>query len=105
LHGVPDHALCVSDPAARALYISCGAALFNAHICMHMAGMTPQVRLLPQPEYPFDGLALIRACDGPPPGAAERRLYYAIPRRHTNRAPYTERRIPHDVRRQLSEGA
>src|SRR5215469_12318273 len=63
----PDRALPVADPTARALYISCGAALFSARVALRALGYEPQVRQLPHPEYRFTVLAVIDAADGRPP--------------------------------------
>jgi hypothetical protein len=105
LHGSVDRAMWVSDPAARALYISCGAALFNACLAIRMAGAEPKVRLLPHPEHQFDVLAVIQAEPGRPPTASESELYGCIWRRRTNRGPYTDRPIPLAVQARLAEAA
>src|SRR5215469_14227823 len=63
----PGRALWVSDPTARALYISCGAALFSARVALRALGYQPRVRQLPHPEYRFTVLAVIDAADGRPP--------------------------------------
>jgi nitroreductase len=94
LRGVVDRALWVADPDARALYISCGAALFNARIAARRAGLDSDVTLLPHPEHPFDVLAVMRFTRGQDPSPGEARLYEAIWQRHTNRRPYSPARIP-----------
>src|SRR5580658_3320806 len=105
LSGVADRALWVADPNARALYISCGAALLNARVAIRMTGCEPTVRLLPHPEYPADVLALVRADPGDPPAATERQLCRAIWQRHTNRGPYTGRPIPQGVQASMRRAA
>ncbi len=105
LSGVAERALWVADPSARALYISCGAALLNARVAIRMTGCEPTVRLLPHPEYPADVLALVRAEPGEPPMAPERQLYRAIWQRHTNRGPYTDQPIPHGVQASMRRAA
>lgn len=94
LHGVPDRALRVSDPAARGLYISCGAALFNARIAARVSGLDIDVRLLPHPQYPFDVLAVMRYRRGHEPTPGERRIYESIWERHTDRRPYSSQQLP-----------
>lgn len=89
-----DRALWVADPDARALYISCGAALFNARIAARRAGLDSDVTVLPHPEYPFDVLAVMRLTRGHDPSPGEGKLYEAIWQRHTNRGPYSSARIP-----------
>jgi hypothetical protein len=102
--GVPDRALWVADPAARALYISCGAALFNARIAIRVLGYDPQVRLLPHPRY-----RSTCSRSSARPQALLSRLLSALAesiwRRHTNRGPFSDREIPASVRAELMESA
>jgi nitroreductase len=105
ISAAPDRALWVADPSARALYMSCGAAVFNARVAIRALGRVPQVCLLPHPAYAFDVLAVIRAVPGAPATAAERALRDSIWRRHTNRGPYSEKEIPAWVRGQLVAAA
>src|SRR5215472_11475636 len=92
-----DRALWVSDPTARALYISCGAALFSARVALRALGYEAQVRLLPHPEYPFTVLAVIDFAAGRSPTTAEIGLYEALWERRTNRGPFSEERVPESV--------
>lgn len=101
----PKRALRVSDPNARALYISCGAALFSARVALRALGCQPRVRELPHPEYPFNVLAVIDAANGPPPTPAERELYEALWRRRTNRAPFSDDRVPKSVLDEMRRAA
>jgi len=101
----PDRALWVSDPTARALYLSCGAALFSARVALLALGYQPRVRLLPHPEYPFRVLAVIDAASGRPPTPAERELYEALWRRRTNRRPFSDKPVPPAVFAKLRHAA
>jgi nitroreductase len=94
LSAAVDRALWVCDPSARLLYMSCGAALMNARLAVRVAGGQPDLWLLPHPDYSFDVLARIHISPGNPPTSEERELYDAIPRRRTNRGPYTGRPVP-----------
>jgi len=47
----PGRTLWVGDPRARALYLSCGAALFNIRTAIRMTGFNPRVWPLPHPEF------------------------------------------------------
>lgn len=105
LAATPERSLPVSDPAARALYISCGAALLNAEIALRMMAQDPLARLLPHPEYPIDVLAVIRTSPGLPPTIAERERYASIWRRSTDRGPYSGRQIPEAVLARLRSEA
>jgi hypothetical protein len=101
----PNRALWVSDPNARALYISCGAALFSARVALHALGYEPRVRQLPHPEYPFTVLAVIDSASGQPPTTAEHELYEALWRRRTNRGPFSNERVPEPVLALLRQAA
>jgi len=92
-----DRALWVSDPLARALYLSCGAALFNIKTAIRMTGFNPLVWPLPDPEHAPTVVAAVQAEPGRPPAFAERELYEAIWRRHTDRNPFTSEPISGSV--------
>lgn len=83
----PDRLLPVGDPTGWAARTGCGAALANLRLALAVAGRPGEVRLRP---YPGDPLVLARVLPGPPrpPTTTELALYAAIPRRHSNRAPF-----------------
>ncbi|MFE3632740.1 Acg family FMN-binding oxidoreductase [Streptomyces sp. NPDC059168] len=103
-----------SDPANRALYMGCGAALFNLRVAAAHAGISPEVRLLPEPAEPLL-LASVRSAPPPAPASAHggaardvadlARLHPAIQRRHTSRHPFDEKDIPDDARAALRTAA
>jgi len=101
----PDRTLWVADPRARALYLSCGAALFNIRTAIRMTGYNPLVWPLPQPRFSPLTVAVVQAEPGRPPAYAERELYEAIWQRHTNRAPFTAERVPDPVLIALEQAA
>ena len=101
----PNRVLWVSDPTARALYISCGAALFSARAALRAMGYQPRVRQLPHPEYPLTVLAVIDAVSGRQPTTAEHALYDAQSRRRTNRGPFSDERVPESVLTLLRQAA
>lgn len=79
----------VSDPSDRELVISCGAALGTMEIAARAHGVALDVTELPEVRRP-DVLARVRfgmAVSGAEAQSA-RRLYAAIPLRHTNRHPF-----------------
>ncbi len=94
----------VIDPHGRELLISVGAAILNLRLAMLVHGRTPVLRLLPDPTDP-DLLARVSA--GPPVAAdgTVRALAEAIPRRHTNRRPFTAAAIPASVIEELAGAA
>src|SRR5262252_7414344 len=89
----PARVLWIGDPRARALYLSCGAALFNIRTAIRMTGFHPLVWPLPHPELGPAVLAAVQAEPGRPPTFAEPEMYEAIWQRHTNRNPFTAERI------------
>jgi nitroreductase len=105
VHADPERALWVSDPHARALYLSCGAALFNIKTAIRMTGFNPLVWPLPHPEFAPMVLAAVQAEPGRPPTFAERELYEAIWKRHTNRGPYTSEPIAESMQVTLEQAA
>lgn len=100
-----DHAHWAADRRSRALYLSCGAALFNLRIAIRMSGFNPLVCLLPQPGAKPLVLAAVRAEPGRPPSLPERELYGAIWRRHTDHEPYAADPIPGTVQSALAQAA
>src|SRR5215469_1426811 len=100
-----DRVLSVSDPTGRALYLSCGAALFSARVALRALGYEPRVRQLPHPEYPFTVLAVIDAASGHSPTPAERELYEALWRRRTNRRPFSDKPVPQSLFANLRQAA
>jgi nitroreductase len=101
----PDRALWVGDPRGRALYLSCGAALFNVRTAIRMTGFNPLVWPLPQPELPPTVIAAIQAGPGRAPAVGERELYQAIWQRHTDRGPYTAELMSDSQRAALEQAA
>ncbi|MFF5497399.1 Acg family FMN-binding oxidoreductase [Streptomyces aquilus] len=107
LRADPSRAMHHADPDNRALHIGCGAALFNLRVAAAHAGLSPQVRLLPDAGDPY-ALAEVRLADatGTGPGADEpARLYPAVRERHTSRYPFDEKDLPEDVRDALRAAA
>jgi nitroreductase len=101
----PDRALWVGDPLGRALYLSCGAALFNVQTAIRMTGFNPLVWPLPQPEFPPTVIAAIQAGPGRPPTVTECELYQAIWQRHTDRGPFTAEPVCASLRAALEQAA
>jgi nitroreductase len=100
----PRRRLPVADPTGWAARISCGAAVFNLRLGLAAGGAPAEVRLRPDPEQP-DLVARLTAAPARPPTPAERTLYAAIPRRHSNRAPFWPTPVPPDARWRLIEAA
>jgi nitroreductase len=95
----PSRWLTVTDPSARELAISCGAALFNLRMAIRVTGHDAVTWLLPDPDGDPTLLASVEVVTGRVrrPTADEQELYEAIPRRHTYRWPFSPRRVRANV--------
>jgi nitroreductase len=93
--------LAVLDPAGRELVQSVGAALFNVRAALAARGLATVVERLPRPGDP-DLLAVVRPVNGAPDPVLAR-LARAIPRRHTNRRPFTPMTVPDEIIDRLTE--
>ncbi|WP_084965750.1 Acg family FMN-binding oxidoreductase [Thermoactinospora rubra] len=83
----------VSDPSARELLVSCGAALLNLRVALRAEGYEPIVRVLPDPDRP-SLLATVRPGAPVRPDEATRTLAGEIRRRRTHRAGFTDLPVP-----------
>ena len=94
----------VVDPEDRALIISCGASLFHLRLALKHFGYSGEVETFPDPDNP-DLLARVRL--GSEHGATEeeRSLFRAIPKRHSNRQAFEDRRVPERLLAALQEAA
>ncbi|HEY5836317.1 Acg family FMN-binding oxidoreductase [Streptomyces sp.] len=94
-----------ADPVGRALHVSVGAAVFNLRVAVAHFGWEPVVRLLPRSAEP-DFLASVRLA-GPRRGGDghPQDLYDALWRRHSNRFPFSGRRVPPEVLAEIAEAA
>ncbi|HZG91715.1 MAG TPA: nitroreductase, partial [Pseudonocardia sp.] len=79
----------VVDPDEGELRISCGAALFTLRLALHGQGIRPLVTVLPDPADP-DLIAVVRHGGHRAPTPELSRLLAAVPRRHTNRHPFSD---------------
>jgi nitroreductase len=78
-----------TDPDDRELRIACGAALFNLRLALRGQGIQPLVTVLPDAGDP-DLIAVVRhlGLRAAPPELT--RLLDAVPRRRTNREPFSD---------------
>jgi nitroreductase len=104
LYADAERQLAYGDPTGRAVHIACGAALFNLRLAAAAHSRQAVVQLLPDPGQPLL-LAVIRLGRGRRAGHVEAELHAAIPLRHTNREPFSGRRVPPGVLAELTEAA
>ncbi|HTR71077.1 MAG TPA: hypothetical protein VMH41_12735 [Mycobacteriales bacterium] len=84
--------LTFADPEGRELALSCGAALFNLRVAIRSLGLTPDVRLLPDPDGPRL-LAQISLLPGQAADPDEAAALSALARRHTRRSGFDDKPI------------
>jgi nitroreductase len=103
----PGRWLTHTDPDARELAISCGAALFNLRIAIRVTGHDVVTWLLPDPDGDPALLASVEIVTGrvKRPSDVELELYDMIPRRHTNRWPFSRRRVQANVLAAITSAA
>jgi len=94
----------VVDPSGREVLISIGAALLNLRIAVLAHGRTPLTQLLPDGA---DADRIAQVTFGRPVHVSEtvRMLGQAIPRRRTNRRPFSNATIPREVLAELIDSA
>lgn len=90
------------DPLRRMLFVTLGAAIFNLRVAAAGLGYGSQVHQLRDRGQP-DLVAEVHL--GGPPSVPLAALTRAILHRRTNREPFTDQRVPEDVRRQLEQAA
>jgi nitroreductase len=106
--------LAVVDPDDRELVMSCGAALFHLRTAIRRFGHEGEIRtvtedleappLVPVRTIP-EVLASIGLGDRRDSTGEEKRLFEAIPRRHTNRRPFNDRPVPDALLGELESAA
>ncbi|HEV3355794.1 MAG TPA: nitroreductase [Pseudonocardiaceae bacterium] len=104
LHADEGHTLPAADPDGRELRLACGAALMNLRLAITGLGIHPVIRLLPDPHRPTL-LATVRPQGRRPVTPEELTLLAAIPRRRTNRRPFTSVPVPPRVINSLRRAA
>jgi hypothetical protein len=104
LHTDPTRRLPVVDGHDRELRIACGAALFNLRLALQGLGVRPHVTLCPDRHQPRL-VAEIR-CGGTAPAPPEvARLLAAVPRRRTNRHPFSDAPVTQPEQQELCRAA
>jgi nitroreductase len=99
-----DRQLRTLDPVGREMFLSVGAALFNLRVALRAHGFEPFVEHGGSATDPTRA-ARIRVIGTAEVTAATRAFADAIPRRHTNRRPFSSRRLPAPVLAALAEAA
>jgi nitroreductase len=100
----PERVLPVADPDGWGVRISCGAATFNLRLAAAVAGTPLAVRWQPAPTD-RDLLAVLTPVEPQPATPTQVRLLRAVPRRHSNRAPFRPVPVPLTARSDLVTAA
>ncbi|WP_436776451.1 Acg family FMN-binding oxidoreductase [Yinghuangia sp. YIM S09857] len=103
VHVDTNRTLELGDPACREAHIACGAAVFAARLGYASLGIGTETELLPDKEQPLF-VARVRVTDA----AADPRfetLYWSLPSRRTNRAPFKPTPVPTLVLEYLRDAA
>ncbi|QDV47312.1 Putative NAD(P)H nitroreductase [Stieleria neptunia] len=82
----------VVDPNNRELTISCGAALFHLRLAINCDSMATQVRVLPLGSEE-NVIARVMVAGPHAPNDDEQMLFEAIPKRRTNRFPFSKQDV------------
>lgn len=94
----------VADSDQRELHVSVGCALENLLVAAEHFGFAPRVDYVPNVDNPaLVAHVHLEKSEGGEAASAERDLFHAIPRRHTNRREYDGRPIPEAVLSGLGE--
>lgn len=96
-------ALPIEDPDRRMLLMSAGTALFNLRVAAAHLGYLSVVHRLPDETHPTLVATVVLSRHAHPVDAGE--LYWELGRRRTNRFPYSDVRIPEQVRAKLCDAA
>jgi nitroreductase len=100
----PARQLTVADRSGWAVRIACGAATLNARLALAVNGTPAEAALRPDATDP-NVIARLTPGAKRPPAYAERDLFAAIPRRHSNRRPFWPDPVPAEIRARLIEAA
>jgi hypothetical protein len=104
LHTDLNRRLPATDAEDRELRVACGAALFTLRLALHGHGVRPAVTRFPDRARP--GLvAEVRHGSITPATPEVIRLLDAVPRRHTNRRPFSEEPIAPPQQQELCRAA
>ena len=93
-------ALPVVDPEDRELVMSCGAALAHLTVALRHFGYAGDVSRFPDPAN-RDLLATVSLGQAHTPRPGDHQLFEAIDNRHTHRATFETRPVPHQLLAQL----
>jgi nitroreductase len=92
LYADTERVLKTVDPNGRELIMSCGAALYILRLALRSFGYTEKTELFPNPDNKHL-LARVTLTGIGHPNKEDKRLFEAVPDRHTNRKPFEVKAI------------
>jgi hypothetical protein len=92
------------DPDGREMYVSVGAAVFNLKLALRAFGWAADLELMPGRSEPDLAARIVVSGPADVPESVSV-LAHAIPRRHTNRRPFSDQQLPDGVVRELVAAA
>jgi nitroreductase len=104
VHLDEERVLAVCDPDGREARLACGAALLNIELVIAAAGWFADTDLMPDRTRP-SLLARVEIGDRHRAGTEDLRLAAAIPRRYSNRRPFTDQAVPTWIRNLVRQAA
>ncbi|MFD2080906.1 Nitroreductase family protein [Actinopolymorpha cephalotaxi] len=104
VHRDPSRELAAEDPEGRMTLIGAGTALLNLRVAAAAIGAHTTTLLFPDPDRPT--LVALVSVGSPSEDAGQlAALFPFLPRRRTNRQPFTERAVPDEVRTDIGQAA
>jgi hypothetical protein len=104
IHVDPSRQLDNVDSDGRQMYLSCGVAAEFARLAIRFLGLACTIRLLPDPAQETLVAKLVVGFREPIT-LSEQRLIEAIPRRYTDRGPYTDEPVSRVALQRMREAA
>jgi len=93
VHADPARNPVLADATGWGMRVACGAAIANARLALAHAGIQVSTALRPDQGHP-DLVGVLQVTGSRPPTPYEEALHAAIPKRHSNRQPFTDAPVP-----------
>lgn len=105
LYAEQDRGQLLTDPRGRAMYLSCGAALFGLRVAARALGYHPLIR--PQCGEPVQStlIATVELAPGGPATQVEHDMLAALEHRLAGSAPFRRRELPESIAVSLEQAA
>ncbi len=105
LHAEQDRGQLLTDPRGRAMYLSCGAALFGLRVAARALGYRPLIRLQCGEPVQSTLIATVELAPGSPATHLEHDMLAALEHRLEGSAPLRRRGLPDSIAVSLEQAA